>query len=116
MQDSRLTRYLRIAVTALSLTACVLLITLWVRSFWWIDVVEGPILWPYGWSLASTQGRFMLAGWSEEDPITTWAISSIEVSSPYTLPMKSLGPVFAFNLSQGDGPYIHFPHWCAALL
>jgi hypothetical protein len=27
--------YLRIAVTALSLTACVLLIALWVRSYWW---------------------------------------------------------------------------------
>ena len=27
-------KYLRIAVTALSLTACVLLIALWVRSYW----------------------------------------------------------------------------------
>ena len=106
----------RIAVTAFSLTACVLLVALWVRSFWWIDCLEGPILWPHGWSLTSTQGRFMLAGWSEEDPITAWAIGSIEVSSPYALPMKSLGPVFAFNLSQSDGAYVHFPHWCPALL
>jgi hypothetical protein len=30
-------KYLRIAVTALSLTACVLLIALWVRSFTWCD-------------------------------------------------------------------------------
>ena len=30
-------KYLRIAVTALSLTACVLLIALWVRSYWWMD-------------------------------------------------------------------------------
>ena len=28
-------KYLRIAVTALSLTACVLLIALWVRSYWY---------------------------------------------------------------------------------
>jgi hypothetical protein len=28
---------LRIAVTTLSLTACVLLIALWVRSYWWAD-------------------------------------------------------------------------------
>ena len=31
-------RYLRIAVTTLSLTACVLLVALWVRSYWWCDV------------------------------------------------------------------------------
>jgi hypothetical protein len=32
-------KYLRIAVTALSLTACVLLVALWVRSYWWADDV-----------------------------------------------------------------------------
>jgi hypothetical protein len=37
MERSRLTRYLRIAVTALSVTACVLLIALWVRSYRWTD-------------------------------------------------------------------------------
>ena len=34
-------KYLRIAVTALSLTACVLLIALWVRSYWWVDSLSG---------------------------------------------------------------------------
>lgn len=33
-------RYLRIAVTTLSLTACVLLIALWVRSYWRLDILE----------------------------------------------------------------------------
>jgi hypothetical protein len=32
-------KYPRIAVTALSLTACALLVALWVRSYWWIDVI-----------------------------------------------------------------------------
>jgi hypothetical protein len=32
-------KYLRIAVTALSLTACVLLIALWVRSYRWTDIL-----------------------------------------------------------------------------
>ena len=31
-------KYLRIAVTALSLAASVLLIALWVRSYWWRDL------------------------------------------------------------------------------
>ena len=32
--NAAMLKYLRIAVTALSLTACVLLIALWVRSYW----------------------------------------------------------------------------------
>jgi hypothetical protein len=34
-------KYLRIAVTALSLTACVLLVALWVRSYWRNDAFTG---------------------------------------------------------------------------
>jgi hypothetical protein len=34
--------YLRIAVTALSLTACVLLVALWVRSYWRIEFATTP--------------------------------------------------------------------------
>jgi hypothetical protein len=34
-------KYLRIAVTALCLTACVLLVALWVRSYWRADMLEG---------------------------------------------------------------------------
>jgi hypothetical protein len=33
-------KYLRIAVTALCLPACVLLIALWVRSYWRLDILE----------------------------------------------------------------------------
>ena len=42
MERSRITRYLRIAVTALSLTVCVLLIALWVRSYYRNDALFGP--------------------------------------------------------------------------
>ena len=38
MERAQIVRYLRIAVTALSLTACVLLIALWVRSYWWFTL------------------------------------------------------------------------------
>jgi hypothetical protein len=37
MRNPTVLKYVRIAVTALSLTACVLLIALWVRSYWWSD-------------------------------------------------------------------------------
>ena len=33
-------KYLRIAVTALSLTACMQLVALWVRSYWWCDIIS----------------------------------------------------------------------------
>ncbi len=36
-------RCLRIAVTALCLTACVLLIALWVRTLFAQDIISGPI-------------------------------------------------------------------------
>ena len=39
-------KYLRIAVTALSLTACALLIALWVRSYTYLDVLTGNTLGP----------------------------------------------------------------------
>jgi hypothetical protein len=34
-------KHLRIAVTALSLTVCALLIALWVRSYWYNDAISG---------------------------------------------------------------------------
>ena len=37
---SAMLKSLRIAVTALSLTACVLLVALWVRSYWRLDILE----------------------------------------------------------------------------
>ena len=36
-------RKLRIAFSATCLIACVLLIVLWVRSYWWVDAVYGNI-------------------------------------------------------------------------
>jgi hypothetical protein len=43
-------KYLRIAVTALSVTACVLLIALWVRSYWWVDKLH-VAYWYYAGSM-----------------------------------------------------------------
>jgi hypothetical protein len=45
-------RRLRIACSAVCSIACVLLIALWLRSYWRIDDLQGPILWPSGFSLS----------------------------------------------------------------
>jgi hypothetical protein len=36
-------KFLRIAVTAICLTACVLLVAQWVRSYWRYDILAGPL-------------------------------------------------------------------------
>jgi hypothetical protein len=54
-------RYLRIAVTALSLTACVLLVGLWVRSYWWQDSVNIPGTNTSNLFVASRQGRLIIS-------------------------------------------------------
>ena len=48
MERSRVPRYIRISVTALSLTACVLVVALWVRSYGQYDWLGGLILNPRG--------------------------------------------------------------------
>jgi hypothetical protein len=56
-------KYLRIAVTALNLTACVLLTALWVRSHYWLDVVRGQPL-NVGVQFVSTGGCLLCyASW-----------------------------------------------------
>ena len=65
MERARITRYIRIAVTALSLTACLLLIALWVRSYWWVDAVYVA----HTYSAGSIQGDvYMMPGISNSMP------------------------------------------------
>lgn len=109
-------RRLRIAWSVVCGILCLLLIVLWVRSYWWDDLVEGPILWPHGCSLTSTGGRLMLCGMDEDDPVTYWSFLSIEASSRYAIRKQFLGPVFAFHPSQEGGSYIHVPHWFLAII
>ena len=68
MERSRVTRYLRIAVTALSLTACVLFVALWVRSYSWTDISTK-------WNVASNQGRLI--------KFRTIDLITIEARDPY---------------------------------
>src|SRR5688572_6915290 len=42
MERARVLRFLRYAVTALSVTACVLLVAMWVRSYWWVTNIQLP--------------------------------------------------------------------------
>jgi hypothetical protein len=56
VERSRVIHYLRIAVTALSLTACALLIALWVRSYWVWDLFDNGLRPSLG-GVSSLMGR-----------------------------------------------------------
>jgi hypothetical protein len=111
-------RYLLIAIAAWSGLACVLLVFLWVRSYWRLDNLAGPTLWPYGFSATSTTGRLMIGGGDEQDPITQWELTSLPFDDRYNpvLDSQFYGPVFAFYPSEDEGSYIHVPHWFPALI
>jgi hypothetical protein len=53
-------RYLRIVVTALRLTACALLIALWLRSHWYWDQLYNPISNKHLVIVESASGRVIL--------------------------------------------------------
>jgi hypothetical protein len=68
-------KHLRIAVTALSLTACVLLIALWVRSCsWWDDLylnLPGSQMFIFHSWIGGTAWR-----WERSDMLNLWNIES----------------------------------------
>jgi hypothetical protein len=53
-------KYGRIAVTALSLSACVLLVAMWVRSYWWWDRVRISLSNDSGFSVSSYEGQAVI--------------------------------------------------------
>jgi hypothetical protein len=121
MAGPRLLRYVRIALTAICLTACVLLVALWVRSYW-----RGDRLYLfYKWSvtLQSFRGSQHFAvyarPWSnikhsktQPDPrrIWHWKLTS--------RPMPNgdfAEPGFDW-LGDDDGFELFAPHWCSVVV
>jgi hypothetical protein len=53
-----MSRFLRVAFSATCLIACVLLIVLWVRSYWWLNLIKGPLTPSKTLVLTSSNGFF----------------------------------------------------------
>ena len=60
MERTKPARALRIAWTVWWGILCVLLVALWVRSYTWIDVLDGPLTTSRGILLGSSQGRLSI--------------------------------------------------------
>jgi hypothetical protein len=99
-------KYLRIAVTALCLTACVLLSVLWVRSYWWMDYADIPS----GQQLirlASIPGHVW---WDVIDGPGVWQLGTTSVEAHIRAGKRlghgsQLATGFRFESSAGRVPY-----------
>jgi hypothetical protein len=112
-------KYLRIAVTALSLTACVLLIALWVRSYSWSDWANCPLRSPSMLIVNSFDGRLSLYA-GERVPYRTgffpsgWDYDSYSVAQIAPSSLKRARPYWDCSFDQ-YGWYILFPYWLPVL-
>jgi hypothetical protein len=107
--NAAMLKYLRIAVTALSLTACLLLVALWVRSYWRIDELIGTGSNTY-LKMSSERGRITYGwGWS---PLSIFNVDDLwrEVSYPDDQPIPGiLG--FYYGPLPGGITFVRFPYW-----
>jgi hypothetical protein len=123
-------KYLRIAVTALSLTVCVLLVALWVRSYWWFDSVDSAGSETEYVRFISSSGQLSVDKlhnnrrryWKVESrtaeeaaAITQGAIPQIQQIQQLTGRTMSPPPTFLFRWTD-ERLSIRAPHWLPVLL
>jgi hypothetical protein len=109
-------KYMRIAVTALSLTACVLLVSLWVRSYWWYDSIVAQVSRTNGLGVTSMEGRILLKYDADWDTQTaTWEVFSQKASEELRDFVFQSWPSFGITWDSGfvEGAV---PHWFLAVL
>jgi len=100
-------KYLRIAVTALSLTACVLLVALWVRSYHFIEALQ--VSFPF----------MRVRVFSESGVVVTWIVhnDNREGSHWMTLPHNEVFSLFSTKSVVIEEPTsIQVPHWLLVIL
>ncbi len=118
-------KYVRIAVTAFSLTACVLLFALWVRSYTWTDDIRWRVSETGTLKLHCGPGKLSLSWF----PVTLWDWAWITRSSQelareqeeVALLLARIGQTmqpessFAFRWSD-QYFYVRSPHWFLLIL
>jgi hypothetical protein len=108
-------RYLRIAVTVVSLTACVVFSALWVRSYWWLDGVvrdQGPDV----ISIVTEPGGIVIEHdfYPANEVKERWNFVNEalpEVMPPSALPRRA----FAWQ-KHAQWSAVFVPYWCPVFL
>jgi hypothetical protein len=110
--------YVRIAVTALSLTACVLLVALWVRSYYVADLITGHTSNAHKVVVTSFWGRLGLMVAPERARLAVDAdikLRRYEIGEWIAVP-KKVGTL-GFSAYSGEyGINVASPHWFLATL
>src|SRR5687768_6658941 len=124
MERPSVFKFLRYAVTALSVTACVLLIALWVRSYWWMDGINGPVKGTHLLTCQSIRGKagITLGPISHPTQRRGWIFTNIPVQklTPPTF-TKETGETNLDRVGLGwsvssNGFGVVLPHWVFAIL
>jgi 4-amino-4-deoxy-L-arabinose transferase-like glycosyltransferase len=107
-------KYLKIAVTALSLAACLALVGLWARSYWINDFATGPFRTSYQVGFSSIAGR--LSAVIDDDSINPYVEEWVIWTYPPTAVKRT--PHWYVKLAFGSdfGSGVTVPHWFPALI
>lgn len=118
MDPTRVTRVSRIATSVVFGTACVLFIVLWVRCYWRIDTLWGPITGRGQLAFVSMQGQ-MFVGANKGGGGTPWTVVSGNLYAPWRnawnvfLPRRN---AFGFALvSNSSNLGVTLPYWFVVL-
>ena len=113
---SRYLRYLRIAFSATCLIACVLLIVLWVRSYWRNDIIgyRGPSITT---SAASEFGSLSFSRiYQTGESVWFTYLEPVDRDESDYSPIALLFMFGYVHRAPNNSLGIYFPHWAPALL
>ena len=100
-------RYLRIAFAATCLISCVLLIVLWVRSYWWSDGVKAFYTPQRMWQLKSFGAGLHLYIGHYSGRESGFRVISVRATPIVSSPPFDWAPLPELRLS--------IPHWCVLI-
>jgi hypothetical protein len=112
-------KYLRIAATALSLTACVLLIVLWVRNYWWVEAVRTVSTDRGVIQFVSIPGRLGLGKFDSAPP---WSFFKMSASEWHSVMSRTDSPLLKGSFRIWGGrvrnrtvDQVFLPYWFLVL-
>src|SRR5262245_49064069 len=117
MDRPRLLRGLRIAWSVMCGILCVLLVVLWVRSYWWIDGMGGPVFGVFHYGMGSMPGTAGIG--ISKDLTTGWVFASQPADEWWLLVQEMDSLPYSSRVWGGficESGTVAAPYWCLILL